>query len=374
MKKIIIFNSGSSLYGSERGLISLVKALEGKYEIEIVLPCQGPLVDYFVKRGQRVTLFPLSILSFSYAPLYYLYNISLFLINFIYFFIYISLNKFDVIYTNNALMFFPACIAFFLRKKHIWHIREFFPNDFINKFIARFAQITKSTIICQSDNIRTNIFGLNSKDNISVIYEGLDINDYVLQENKQRAFNLPEDVVRVTLISRVHPSKGHYEILQLMDEVFKIVKTKAVLLLVGDITNRNLRNCRYKRKLEKFITQHGLTGRVLFCGFKENIVSVLDSTDICVFPYQRNEPFGLALLEALVLSKAVLLQLNPGSKEIFRYFNKECKELTLINLKNEIEKGRRGVQTPLIPEIFSFQHYKSAIVGLLDHVSGGSNG
>ena len=43
MKRILIFNSGGFVYGAEKGLINLVKAIKGKFIITVVLPKRGLL-------------------------------------------------------------------------------------------------------------------------------------------------------------------------------------------------------------------------------------------------------------------------------------------------------------------------------------------
>lgn len=357
MKKILIFNSGSFLYGAERGLLNIVKALKDRYEITVVLPERGPLLKFLYSYGVKIKIFPLSILTFSLSPFYYLRYFVLTFIDIVYFSLYTHFNKIDLLYTNNSLIIFPSMVAVFLRKKHIWHIREFFHIQLVNRLIAALAKRSSSGIICQSKNIK-NILFTNTETDISVIYEGLDPDQYNNYDKRQILPDMPDDAVVLSVISRIHPLKGQYEFIKLMVELYKELERKTFVLIVGDISPPTLRNYIYKRRIKRFVKKNRLEDRILFLGFREDITRILSFSDICVFPFKRNEPFGLALLEALVFSGQVFLNFNPGSEEIAYFFKDRCKRLSPELLRETINKGRFGARQIYLPDIFSFKNYK----------------
>lgn len=366
MKKILIFSSGSELYGSERGLLNLVDAVRDLYRITVVLPKRGPLADRLREKNIEALIFPLSILTLSWSPLYYLVSPFLFLINVIFFGFYAAWHKVDCLYTNNLLLVFPSVIAGLLRKKHIWHMREFFPAGWVNRWIVWMARASKSKIICMSQNIKDVLFPGNAGDSAVVIYEGIKAGGL-----ESGAFfcaaipNIPPDAVTLTVISRIHPSKGQLELVELLAEISEASRKKARLLMIGDISPRNLRGILYKRKIKKFIRSHNMTRNVLWLGFQQDIPAILSAVDICVFPFRRNEPFGLALLEALALSKRVLITLNPGSREILEHFEGKWRELSPVSLSEEIGRGKFPPVPVSIPEIFSFKNYERNIRSFL---------
>ena len=65
MKKIIIFNASATLYGAERGLLHLIKALGGRFVITVVLPRTGPLVEKIrnMDPGIEIKIFPLPVIG-----------------------------------------------------------------------------------------------------------------------------------------------------------------------------------------------------------------------------------------------------------------------------------------------------------------------
>lgn len=356
MKKVLIFNSGIFLYGAERGLLNIVKALKDRFEITVVLPDRGPLLKFLHSHGVKIKIFPLSILTFSFSPFYYIKYFFLTLINIVYFSIYTHFYKIDLLYTNNSLIIFPSLIGLILRKKHIWHIREFFHIKLVNKLIAILAKRSSSGIICQSNNIKNVLFP-DMESNIKVIYEGLNLDEYN-NCNRQIQLDMPKDGVVLSVISRIHPLKGQYEFIKSLAGIYPELKTKVSVLIVGEISPATLRNYLYKKRIVRFIKKNRLEDKVFLLGFREDITRILSFSDICVFPFRRNEPFGLALLEALVFSGQVFLNSNPGSEEITYFFKDRCKQLSLDLLKDAIDKRDFGVKRLYIPDIFSFENYK----------------
>lgn len=363
MKKILIFNSGSLLYGAEKGLINIVEALRDTYEITVVLPGRGPLIKFLQAHGAKIKIFPLGILSFCFSPFYYLRYLFLTLLDFVYFSIYTHFNKIDLLYTNNALIIFPALVASFLKKRHIWHIREFFHVRGVNKLVATLARRFSSEIICQSKNIRNVLFP-DAESNIRVIYEGLNLDEYN-NRNGQIQPDMPEDGVILSIISRIHPLKGQYEFIRSMAGIYPELKTKVSVLIVGDTSPATLRNYLYKNRIARFIKKNGLEDKIFLLGFREDIARILSFSDICVFPFRRNEPFGLALLEALVFSHQVFLNFNPGSEEVTYFFKDRCKQLSLGLLKEAINKREFGEKRLYLPDMFSFENYKKQILSFM---------
>jgi len=362
MKKILIFSSGSELYGSERGLLSLVDAIKDLYRVTVVLPRRGLLQDCLERRGIPVMIFPLSILTLSLSPLYYLLMPFLFLLNVAFFGSYAALKKVDLLYTNNLLLVFPSVIAMLLGKKHIWYMREFFPVSGVNQWLVGMARASRSAVICMSQNIKDVLFPRDEGKQAAVIYEGVTVpspeSGSSLQEERCQ---LPADAVVFAVVSRIHPSKGQLELVKMMCEASKASPRKSILLIVGDVSPYDFRGMNYKRKIERYVRLRGMEKAILFCGFRKNIPAILNNVDVCVFPFQRNEPFGLALLEALVLSKRVLITMNPGSREILSYFDRKYRELSLPSLEEEIAIGKLPPAVPFIPEVFQYKNYKQSI-------------
>lgn len=362
-KKILLFNSGSLLYGSEKGLLNIIKALKDDYEITVVLPEKGPLVNIIRKSGIKVKIFPLSILSLSFSPFYYLKFLLLGIVDMIYFYFYIRLRNIDIIYTNNSLLLFPSFIARLFKKVHIWHIREFFHIGLINRILARIIKRFSTGIICQSENIRKTLFPA-ADDKIRVIYEGLEplSSSSVNTENMRSRLNISADTIIMSIVSRIHPHKGQYEFIKSMSVFLKEEGDNVLLLLAGDISPRNLRTYLYKKKIERAIKKDNLQKKVMLLSFRKDARMIFESADLAIFPFRRNEPFGIALLEALASPCQVFITPNPGSDEIISFFKEPYNRLHPELLSDIIRKRDIRKRRPDFPKAFLFKTYKSKIL------------
>ena len=63
MKRILVFNAGSSLYGAERGVINFVKAIKDEYSITVVLPKKGPLEEKLKSISANIDIKILQLMS-----------------------------------------------------------------------------------------------------------------------------------------------------------------------------------------------------------------------------------------------------------------------------------------------------------------------
>lgn len=370
MKKIIIFNSGSFIYGAEKGLLNLIDAIANEYKIYVVVPQQGPLVKILRERNVQVTVFPLDVLTLSFSPFYFLSFILSFVFSVVYFVFYVLHNDIDIIYTNTALIFSPAFVANITHRKHVWHLREFFPFVLVNRFIAKIAQWLSTAVVCQSQNIKNNFFPFQTIEKIHVIYEGLRLHTYRDADIAQlkSEFSVLDNRPIISFVSRIHPSKGQYEFIQMLPKLFQKVKTDAVVLIVGDVASFNVRNYLYKKRIKDFIRKNSLEKKVLLLGFRYDSEKIIFASDICVFPLKRNEPFGIALVEALAVCPEVYAHLNPGFQEIDTVFGNKCKPFSCEALEKAIASRpflSSNDKKICLPEIFSFHTYQIQVLSFL---------
>ena len=364
MKKIIIFNASSLIYGAERGLLNLLKVLKGMFCITVVLPNKGPIEEKIknISEDIKIKIFPLPVLVNTLSVFYWIKFIIFLIVNIGYFSCYVIKNKIDFIYTNCSLLISPAIISRIAGKIHLWHVREFFTLKLLNFGIGTFIRIFSDKVICQSKAIREKLF-LMEKGN--VIYEPLALNDYKVYDKKviKKEFNIPEKSIVLTIVSRIHPLKGQYEFIDSMKDIIKENK-KLVILIAGDITPLTLKNKLYKNKIYQLIKDNDLKN-IKLLGFRQDISKLLSMTDICVFPFLREEPFGIAVTEALAFGKISYYPIQGGLKEVFDIFNQGV-EYNINKIKETISEGsNEKIPNVNIPEELSFLRYRDNILSLV---------
>lgn len=368
MRKILLFSSSGSLYGSERGLLNLIDALDGKYELMVVVPAGGELTERIKTHYPRVQIktFPLPILALTYSPFYYFNFAVLSLLNIAYFIPLVIRNEIDIVCTNNLLLPVSALIAKIAQKKHIWFVREFFTPPLANAVLSRIIATLSDRVIFQSYFIKKK---LGDKLSGKVIYEPLIEKNYRIYDktDARQQLKLPKEKKIISLISRIHPGKGQYEFIKKFTAAFDD-DNDVILLLVGDVSFPSLKNRLYKRKIINYIRQRR-DRKIIFKGFVGEIDKIISSVDVCVFPFIKEEPFGIAVAECLSFNKSVFFPKKGGLREIHDIF---CagNELSMRLLKESvtnIEKFRTdSIKKLNIPRRLSKPVYEKNIIEVLE--------
>jgi len=184
--------------------------------------------------------------------------------------------------------------------------------------ITKFSIENSNGVTCVSGYLRdatAEIFGI-AKEKMKVIYNFVDTGRYkrnpesVAGEKKKLneflgSNFLKEDDLVLSHISNFRPVKKVQNIIKALCKIRKHVNAK--LIFVGDgpdiETSRML-----ARKL-------GLEDKVCFMGLQENILPVLNISDLYMLP-SKSESFGLSALEALSCSVPVVGTSNGGLPEV----------------------------------------------------------
>jgi len=363
VKRILIFSSGSALYGAEKGVLHLIEAFKETCAITVVLPRDGVLAQRLSNIGGNidVKIFPLPVLRHSVSPFYYLLLLVKTLIASVYFICYVFSKKVDFVCTNTFLLPFTGIVCVVSRKYHIWYIREFFSSSWVNKILGILVVRTSRRVVCQSKTIRNK---LSLPKETAVIYEPLMSSEYTLydKETARRELKLSLDATVVSLISRIHPRKGQYEFIEEISDLLKTNRNITVLV-VGDATRHTPRAYAYKRKIEDFIAHKGLTN-VMLLGHRQDVDRILSASDLCVFPFRGEEPFGIAVAEALAFGKRTFYPRQGGLQEVYDIF-KEGEEIDVGTIERALasvtEQEGLNAKELRIPDILSFSHYQQTL-------------
>ncbi len=183
--------------------------------------------------------------------------------------------------------------------------------------ITRFSIENSDGITCVSEYLRKatkDTFDIRRE--MTVIYNFVDTGKYKRDESAGKKLEIQDnngfdssfiernDFV-ISHISNFRPVKKVQNIIKAFCRINMEVKAK--LLLVGD--GPEIHWC--KVLAEKL----GLTDRIYFTGIQENIIPLLNLSDIYMLP-SKSESFGLSALEALSCSVPVIGTKNGGLPEV----------------------------------------------------------
>lgn len=367
MKRLLIFSPGGFTYGAQRGLLNLIEAACRDFRLIIVLSRKGSLYEE-IKRlypSMDLRIFPQPELILSFSLFYYFVFPALFLANIIYLIFIVRKEKIDLLCSNSLTLVVPAIFSRFAGIKHIWYLREFFSLRVVNYILGEMVKIFSNVAICQSKEIAKQLFLCSS--GAQVIHEPLNPDNYKIYNYQlaKKELGIPERAAVISIVSRIHPSKGQYEFLKKFSETLKKSPDLA-LVIAGDITKLNLRNLFYKYRIYRLIRRYRLAN-IIILGFRKDIDKVFSASDICVFPFRRNEPYGIAVSEALMFKKPAFYPKEGGLREIYEIFE-EGNVVDFQAIERELSRvGRAGERSRglLIPDELSFRKYNERISNLL---------
>jgi glycosyltransferase involved in cell wall biosynthesis len=196
--------------------------------------------------------------------------------------------------------------------KLIWHMRDFIETGWLKWILWLMGRIFPEKIITNSNAVGS-IFSGNGKR--ETVYNGIDLLHFDPEINGERVrseFNIGKHTKLIGTIGHFAPLKGFEELIEAMVEVVKR-GFDVKLALIGETIYSN--SHAYRQKLVSLVDSTGLSDRVIFAGFRDNIPEILASFDIFVLP-SRSEGFGRVNLEAMAMGKPVVSTNVGGIPEV----------------------------------------------------------
>lgn len=305
MIKILLIHSSAELYGSDRSLLNIIRHIDkNKYEIHVMLPCEGPLAVEIRKiEKTKIEIYDVAVLRRKNLSIKG--GISYFMQcrkSIKYISEFIDRQRIDIVYTNTAVIF-PGAIAAKKRKiKSVWHIREIITNKLENRIISFVMNKYADIIIANSRATGSSLKIKDSK--VRVVYNAVEI--------EGDTDKIPQDKTIVAMAGRINRWKGQ----KLFVDAAELVHRAApdvLFWIAGDVyIGENY----IKEDLTDYIEKKGLKDSVILLGQVNDMSSFYKSIDIFVLPSVKPEPFGLVIIEAMSYGIPVIATNHGGPTEI----------------------------------------------------------
>ena len=169
--------------------------------------------------------------------------------------------------------------------------------------INKSDEVTTVSNSLKEDTLR--LFNIDK--DIKVVYNFIDGEKYDKAhqaECKRIGLAKPEERI-LTHVSNFRPVKRTDDVIRIFNQVQKEIPSK--LLMVGDGPER--------LKAENLVKEFGLEDKVLFLGNSNEVAKILCYSDVFLLP-SETESFGLAALEAMAASTAVISTNTGGLPEV----------------------------------------------------------
>jgi glycosyltransferase involved in cell wall biosynthesis len=212
----------------------------------------------------------------------------------------------EVIHTNAASVVAGALAARWARLPHVWHVREILGGPawrLLRRAMRSYADRIVCISACVADHVRAEP-GAGRR--VTVIRDGIDL--AVFHPGDRHASG------EVLMLSRVHPEKGHAELLRAAAAVCAREPSAHFSLVGGCIGAYD----GLRRQLEALIDELGLRGRaeLLPDVSREQAAELLRAADVAVVPSTWTEPGGLVVLEGMACGTPVVAPPTGGPAEV----------------------------------------------------------
>lgn len=183
----------------------------------------------------------------------------------------------------------------------------------LNRITGRFFC---ARVIAVSEAVKKMIIKQGvSVDKITVVRNGIDL-DAIRYDKKtsleiRKSFGLNDNQRIIGEIGRLCRFKGQHILIQSALGIVKKIP-EAIFMIIGEDLQRA---GEYKKELEDLAGDLGIKQNIIFTGYREDIMDLMNTFDIFVLP-SLGEGLSVAILEAMAAKKAVIATSVGGNPEI----------------------------------------------------------
>jgi glycosyltransferase involved in cell wall biosynthesis len=177
-------------------------------------------------------------------------------------------------------------------------------------------------IIAVSDVLNKNVRDTCpvTPDRVTTIHHALDLRKYDPAGYDARtvrdALGVPPGACLVGTVGRLSPGKGYEDFLKTARGVLDRLPDGAAHFLVVGAASYGEEG--YAAAIRALARDLGLTDRVLFTGFREDVPALLSAMDLFIFP-SRAEGLGATLIEAMAMGVACVSTNSDGTQDIIAH-------------------------------------------------------
>ncbi|MDD5457197.1 MAG: glycosyltransferase family 4 protein [Candidatus Margulisbacteria bacterium] len=219
----------------------------------------------------------------------------------------------DIIYANH-LSAAPYCLLAKLiyRKRFIWHMHDIHKAGSLESFSASFISKFSDKIIAISDAVKKALIksGINPG-KIVRCYNGIDKKDCFTDTFDEQIKIIKEkEIINIAQIGLLEPRKGVDIFIKAANILLTEIKSKQRIRFY--IVGETIAHPEYVEEIKNLVKNLKLEENIIFTGRLKNMKYVYQNIDIAVQASRTPEPFGMVVLEAMVMG-ALAVGTNIGA-------------------------------------------------------------
>lgn len=211
--------------------------------------------------------------------------------------------------TNIPFVIYTAHGFHFYKGAPIFNWLFFYP---VEKFLAKWTNIIIT--INKEDFKRASKFKLKENGRVEYVCGiGIDLNKFKSKMESRyeirKQLNIEENDFVLVSVGELSKRKNHEVIINALVKVKKkIPNIKYIICGKGDLKNY----------LTQRVIDLKLDDNVIFTGYKENVVDILNASDCFVFP-SKQEGLPVSLMEAMAVGLPVICSYIRGNRDLIKY-------------------------------------------------------
>ncbi len=303
--KVIHIIGGGEFGGAEKHILNLAGALD-RQAVELTVCClfSAPFVEIAARAGINALALPMR----NKADLGMIRKLAAL----------IKSGGFDLVHTHGVRANLLGRLAARQAgcRKVITTVHSLLEKDCqgiisrtANNLTERATRFLTDRFIAVSQGLKDRLVaGGIPADRITVIYNGISVDEIRRSAGAGPAIE-KESAALIGIVARLHPVKGHRYFLEAARDILQ-QRPEARFLIVGEGP--------YRPTLEKLAGSLGISDKVSFTGFVEDIYALMSGLDLLVIS-SLWEGFGLTAAEAMVLGVPVVATSVGGLPEVVKH-------------------------------------------------------
>jgi len=224
----------------------------------------------------------------------------------------------EILYANTQKAFVVAALAGILaRRPVVWHLHDILSSEHFSgamrAITVRLANAKAACVIANSKASADAFRQAGGKAPLRVVYNGIDPAPFDAVDSSLARARLCGELGVATaplvgVFGRLAEWKGQHIVVEALKGLPKLHAVLVGGALFGE--------AQYEARLRRQAIESGLSGRVHFLGFRDDVPAIMKAVDIVVHASVAPEPFGRVIVEGMLAGKPVIATRAGGVLEI----------------------------------------------------------
>ena len=305
--RLLCVHQGYELYGSDRAFVESVAALRAAYptaDIEVILPCHGPIVAHVEKLATHVSIEPiwvlrrhdvLKIMAFGWARLIPACRRAV-----------ARMRAADLVYINTVVIVDFLLAARFFPGKVLVHIHEI-PEGVARSIFRALLRWSRAELIFNSRATKS-VFAMPAATTQHVVYNAIAGPTDVAPLDYDASRPL-----RLLMVGRINRIKGQDLLVDALAKVPPDLRSRLEVRIVGGTFANDAAR---ERILRDRVQTEQLGAIVRFEPFHTDMQPLYRWADVVCVPSRRPESLGRVAIEAMSFGRPVIAAAIGGLVEI----------------------------------------------------------